>query len=119
MSVSEQKPKGRSRNIRFHITATEDEAAQIRRRMEEMGVTDMGAYARRMMIDGCHISIDLSDVREMVSLLRRVGLNVNQIAKRANETHSIYADDLEELQQAYDEIWAAARKILEGLSTIR
>ncbi|GHV39773.1 mobilization protein [Clostridia bacterium] len=108
----------RSRDVRFHVTATEEEAALIKERMTEAGVTNMGAYARKMMIDGLHITLDLSDVQEMCRLLRRVGLNVNQLAKRANETGSIYAADVEELRRRYDEIWAAARKILEGLARI-
>ncbi|MDR1663634.1 MAG: MobC family plasmid mobilization relaxosome protein [Clostridiales bacterium] len=107
------------RSVNIHFRVTEDEASAIRQRMAEVGVYDLGAYARRMMIHGLHITVDLTDVGEMVSLLRRVGLNVNQIAKRANETRSIYAADLEDMRRAYDEIWIAARKILGGLSKIK
>ena len=117
--TNRRQPVNRRRNIRFHIAATEEEAAQIRQRMSEIGVTDMGAYARKMMIDGLHVTVDLTCVKEMVSLLRRIGLNVNQIAKRANETRSVYASDIEDLRLGYDDIWQAARKILEGLSKIR
>jgi len=48
-----RKHANRSRSVRFQITATEEEAALIRARMAEMGVVNMGAYARKMMIDGC------------------------------------------------------------------
>ncbi len=107
------------RSVNIHFRATEEEAAAIRKRMTEIGVSDLGAYARRMMIDGLHITVDLTEVREMVALLRRVGLNVNQIAKRANETRSIYASDLDDILKAYDEIWDTARKILDELLKIR
>ena len=112
-------PQGRRRGVRFHITATEEEAAAIRERMAKAGITDMGAYARRMMISGYHITLDLSDVREMAALLGHIGGNINQIAKRANETRSIYAADIEELKRHMDEIWGAARGILSELAKIK
>ena len=118
MPVSDKKPN-RNRNVRFHVTATEEEAAAIRARMAGIGVTSMGAYARKMMIDGYQIILNLSDIKEMVTLLSRIGSNINQIAKRANETRSIYAADVEDLRQGYSEIWAAANKILTSLSKIK
>ncbi|GHU52493.1 mobilization protein [Clostridia bacterium] len=107
------------RSIKFHFRATEDEAAEIRKRMEEMCVISLGAYLRKMAIDGYHITLDMVDIREMITLLRRVGLNVNQIAKRANETRSIYASDVDDLRQQYDELWESARKILERLAKVK
>ena len=114
-----RKQATRSRNVRLHVTATEEEAALIRVRMAEMGVVNMGAYARKMMIDGCHVTLDLTDIREMTSQLSRIGNNINQIAKRANETRSIYASDIEVLKRAYSEIWDTAKQILSKLSAIK
>jgi hypothetical protein len=108
-----------TRPVHFHFRTTEEEAALIRARMAEMGVVNMGAYARKMMLDGYHITLDLSDVREMVRLLKNATDNINQIAKRANETRSIYAADVEELRRQYDRLWDAARAILTGLTGIK
>ena len=60
--------------------------------------------------------LDLSDVHEMVSLLRRCSNNLNQYAKRANETGSIYASDIEDLQERLDKLWNTACGILNALS---
>jgi len=109
----------RSRSVRFHVTATEEESAAIRARMAEIGVTSMGAYARKMMLDGYHITLDLSDVREMVRLLNITANNVNQIAKRVNETRNFYAADMDDLRRQYGELWAVANKILTGLTKIK
>jgi len=87
--------------------------------MAEMGITNMGAFARKMMIDGFHITLDLSDVREMVRLLKNATNNINQITKRANETRNIYAADIEDLRQRYSELWPAVNKILTGLAGIK
>jgi hypothetical protein len=109
----------RTRDVHFHFAANEEEAALIRERMAAAGVTSLGAYIRKMCIDGYHINIDLSDIRELVSLLRRCSNNLNQIAKRANETRSIYAGDIEDLQRQYDTLWEAASGIMKGLAGIR
>jgi hypothetical protein len=112
-------PTGRKRNVHFHLWATEDEAALIKDRMTASGITGFGAYARKMLIDGYHINIDLSDVKEMVSLLRHCSNNINQIAKRANETRNIYAGDVDDLRRQHDSLWEAANKILTGLAKIK
>lgn len=61
----------------------------------------------------------LEDVKEMVSLLRYCSNNLNQYAKRANETGSIYAEDIKDLQNRQNEIWEIAKEILARLATIQ
>ena len=58
--------------------------------MDELGIRSMGAYLRKMALDGYCIRLDLQDVKALVSLLRICSNNLNQYAKRANETGSIY-----------------------------
>jgi hypothetical protein len=111
--------ENRRRAEHFHFWATEEEAALIRERMAAAGVSGFGAFARKMLIDGYHVNIDLSDVRMMIRLLKNATDNINQIAKRANETRNIYADDLEDLRQQYQSLWGSARKILAGLAKIQ
>ena len=116
--MSRRRQAERKRTVRFHFAATEEEAALIRERMAAMGITNAGAYFRKVSIDGYFISLDLSDVRELVSLLRYCSNNLNQYAKRANETGSIYAADIEDLRVRLDEIWDRAGGILTALSKI-
>jgi uncharacterized protein YukE len=118
MTLTAKKPN-RRRNIHYHFCVSEDEAALIGERMARLGVTSMGAYFRKMAIDGYHINVDLSDVRELVSLLRRCSNNLNQIAKRANETRNIHEADIEDLRRRYDTLWEAASGILSGLAKIK
>lgn len=109
----------RKRDMHLHFMATQEEAALIRERMARMGVDSFGAYMRKMAIDGYYINLDLTDVREMVSLLGRCSNNLNQYAKRANETGSIYKADIEDLQERFDKLWDAANGILRELSGIQ
>ena len=116
--MTDKKPK-RKRGTHLHFCVDDEEIALIRERMASSGVTSLGAYARKMLIDGYHINVDLTDVRELVSLLRRCSNNLNQIARRANETRSIYEADIEDLRRQYDSLWDAANGILSGLAKIK
>ena len=115
MDVNKKTP----RSINFHFRATEEEAALIRERMTESGITDMGAFARKMMIDGYHISLDLEEIRDMTAMLGRIGNNINQIARKVNTGGSLYAEDVQEIKNGMDEIWTVAREILFQLSKIK
>ena len=69
-------------------------------------------------IDGYVIRLDLSDVRELITQLRRYGNNLNQLTKRAHQTGNIYAADLEVLFQNHQRMFDATREILTRLASI-
>ena len=102
----------------FLVRFKEGERDIVRRKMEEAGIRNMAAYIRKMAIDGYVIRLDLSDVKEVVRLLRINSNNLNQYAKRANETGSIYLEDIKELQRQQEKLWELMKAILQRLSTI-
>lgn len=108
----------RKRNVRIELRVTEQERRFIADRMAQAGIVNTNAYLIKMAIDGYVVRLDLSDVKEMVSLLRRCSNNLNQIAKRANETGRLYEVDLEGLREQLDGLWEAARKALTLLSRL-
>ena len=63
--------KKRRRPINLHVMVSEEEQALIRERMAEAGIRNMGAYMRKMALNGYVLHVDLSPVRELVSLQRR------------------------------------------------
>lgn len=79
-----------------HFLASKEEVERIHEKMDELGIRSMGAYLRKMALDGYCIRLDLQDVKALVSLLRICSNNLNQYAKRANETGSIYRADIED-----------------------
>lgn len=101
-----------------HFVMTSDEYERMRRKMEEIGIRNQSSYLRKMALDGYCVNLDLRDVKEVVSLLRYCSNNLNQYAKRANETGSIYAEDIQDLKQRQLEIWEATKEILARLATI-
>lgn len=102
-----------------HFLASKEEVARIQQKMDELGIRSKGAYLRKMALDGYCINLDLQDVKALVSLLRICSNNLNQYAKRANETGSIYEVDIKDLQERLEEIWAAAKEVLVQLSSIQ
>ena len=99
--------------------ASKEEVERIHQKMDEIGIRSMGAYLRKMALDGYCINLDLQDVKAMVSLLRICSNNLNHYAKRANETGSIYEADINDLQVRLEEIWMDMKEVLVRLSSIQ
>ena len=114
----ERKESVRHRNINLALRVTEEERAMIERRMAQTGIKNLRAYIVKMAIDGRVIHVELESVREMVRLLSNATNNINQIARRANQTGSVYAADLDDLRSRYDELWGQAKLILKKLAAI-
>ena len=103
----------------INVRVNAEELARIREKQKELGIQNTGAYMRKMAMDGYCVSLDLSDVTRVSSLLGRCSNNLNQYAKRANETGSIYAEDIRDLQLRLDEIREMQRQVLKRLAAIR
>lgn len=101
------------------IRISDEDKERIQVKMEEAGILNMSAYVRKMALDGICVRLDLADVRQLIVLLQRCSTNLNQYAKRANETGSIYAADIEDLRSRLDEIWELSRQSLAHLASIR
>ena len=109
----------RKRNIVIRFRVTPEEREMIESKMAQFGTSNMAAYLRKISIDGYVVRLDLPELHEMVSLLRRSSNNLNQIAKRVNETSRIYDADIDCLKANQEKIWSAANGILTRLASIR
>ena len=101
------------------VRISDADKERIQAKMEEAGILNMSAYIRKMALDGICVRLDLAEVRQLIVLLQRCSNNLNQYAKRANETGSVYAADIEDLQSRLDEIWELSRQSLARLANIR
>lgn len=104
---------------RLEIRLTEEEWKKIGDKMSEAGVANRSAFIRKMAIDGYIIRMDLSGVQEVIRLLRINSNNLNQYAKKANETGCIYEDDIRDLQVQQAKLWQEMRKILKELGGLQ
>ena len=94
------------------IRVTEEERALIEEKMQQIPTLNLSAYARKMLIDGYIIKLDIQEVKGHTAQLQKIGVNVNQIAKRINETGRIYADDMDEMKRVMEEVWRLERRLL-------
>ena len=99
------------------IRISPEDKERIRAKMEEAGILNMSAYVRKMALDGICVKLDLQEVRQLIVLLQRCSNNLNQYAKRANETGSVYAADIEDLQTRLEESWELSDSPLPALPT--
>lgn len=108
----------RTRNIQLNFRVTEKERALIQQKMEQLGTRNTEAFLRKMAIDGYVLSLDLTEVKGMSSLMRRMSNNLNQIAKRMNENGQVYEIDLEDVRQNQEQLWVALNDLLTRLGSL-
>ncbi|MDD3822206.1 MAG: plasmid mobilization relaxosome protein MobC [Sphaerochaetaceae bacterium] len=109
----------RKRNVPLLFWVSEQEKDMIQQKMEQLGTDNMSAYLRKIAVDGYVVKLDLPELKELISLLRRSSNNLNQLTRRVHETGRVYDADLEDVRQSYDRLWDAASKILSSLAAIQ
>ena len=107
-----------TRNQRYHLLLNNQERVAIEERMKQAGINQMSTYIRKMAIDGYILKLDLPEIKEMISLLRYSSNNLNQIARRANETGRVYEDDLRSISGMQEKIWDGINQILIRLGQV-
>lgn len=108
----------RKRTVQLHFMVTEHERELIRQKMEQLGTNNLGVYLRKMAIDGYIVRLELPELSELLSLLRRTSNNVNQVARRVHETGNAYPTDLEDILQKQKQLWDGVNEILSRLGGI-
>ena len=109
----------RVRKIQLNFRVTEQERRLIEERMQELGTTNREAYLRKIAIDGMIAKLEVQELKEIVSLMRRTSNNVNQIARRLNETGRIYEVDITNVQKQQEQLWNTLNRLMTQISGIR
>ncbi len=110
--------RNRKRPIQVKFFVDENELGMIRTKMAQIGTENMSAYLRKMAIDGYVIKLNMPELRELLSQMKRISSSENQIAKRLNTTGNLYEADIEEIKKNQAEIYEGIRKILGSLSQL-
>jgi hypothetical protein len=105
----EKSTPNRKRNILLRVFVTESERDFIYEKMTAINTNNFGAYARKMLIDGYAINTDVTDLKTVAAEIQKIGVNINQIARRVNITSRIYEQDFNELSGKVEEIWQLLR----------
>ena len=108
----------RVRKIQLNFRVTEQERRLIEERMQEFGTTNRESYLRKIAIDGMIVKLEVQELKEIVSLMRRTSNNVNQIARRLNETGRIYEADITDVHNRQEQLWDMLNSLITKLSGI-
>ena len=95
----------RTRPIRIEFCVTEQEKELIESKMAQLGTRNIGAYLRKMAIDGYIIKVDYTEQKKLAAAVSRAAANINHICRRINQTGHFYEDDIVELKAKQREIW--------------
>ena len=108
----------RLRKVQLNFRVTEREKQLIEDRMQEIGTTNREAYLRKIAIDGMLVKLEVPELKEIVSLMRRTSNNINQIARRLNETGRIYEVDITDVQNQQEQLWDMLNSLITKISEI-
>ena len=108
----------RVRKVQLNFRVTEREKQLIEDRMQEIGTTNREAYLRKIAIDGMLVKLEVPELKEIVSLMRRTSNNINQIARRLNEIGRIYEVDITDVQNQQEQLWDMLNSLITKISGI-
>ena len=104
-----------NRNIVMKFRATEEEAAEIRRKAAAAGM-NVSRFLRTSAVKSQVVLYNTADIYGLRSDLRRIGNNINQIAMVANSNRSVYLSDVRELRKQLNEMSRSIAEHLKPLS---
>ena len=111
-------PPERKRDKQLKIWVSQEELDMIHQKMAEFGTPNMGAFVRKMVIDGYIVKLDIPELKEIIRLLGPIGNNLNQMARQLHSTGSIYQQDIREVEVQLEQNYKMLRKLITKLSKI-
>ena len=105
----------RKREIQVKFWVTPEEKKMIRKKMILSRTANMGAYLRKMAIDGIIVNMDTTYLEKQYYEMHKIGVNVNQLARLANSTGAVTPEEMKELKGMIKQIWHILRSSASNL----
>ena len=105
----------RKRNVQILFCVTPEEKKMIRKKMILSKTANMGAYLRKMAIDGIIVNTDTTYLEKQFYEMHKIGVNVNQLARLANSTGAVTPEEMKELKGMIKELWHILRSSASNL----
>ena len=99
----------RKRDVQILLWVTPEEKKMIRKRMILSKTSNMSVYLRKMAIDGMIVNTDTTYLKALYQEMHKIGVNINQIARKVNTTGDLYPQEMKELKEMVKEIWHILR----------
>ena len=94
----------RLRKNDIHVMVTDEEKELFKKKLEISKSKSMGHFIRKCVLEAPIFVIDMDIFRKLQTLIGKNSNNLNQIAKRVNNTGIIYREDIEDLKKENDDI---------------
>ncbi|MCD8367235.1 MAG: MobC family plasmid mobilization relaxosome protein [Clostridiales bacterium] len=108
--------KEKTHGIYFKVS--EQERQLIEQRMEEVGVSSMSAFIRKMCLNGLIVRLDIPQIPDCSKYLKSASNNLNQIARRLNSGGGYYPQDLLDVRESLDNCTMLFGQVLASLAKI-
>jgi len=105
----------RESNNQIHFYLNDDEMTILKAKMREAKTNSKSQFFRELLLHSDVYFVEFEDIRNMNTELGRIGNNINQIAKKMNETGNVYKDDVNEVKEKQERIWQLLKSIISKL----
>ncbi len=93
------------RNLYLKVRVSQEEVDAIKRKFQNSGMDTLSGFVRAMIFEGYIVQMDESKLQEIYKLANNIANNINQIAARANSTHTVYKEDIDEIKNLVNQLW--------------
>lgn len=105
------KKRYRDKEIKFFVTDNELQMIDQKAAVAEL---DRSKYLRKIAIEGFIIKRDFTQVEQLVYEINKIGNNINQVARRANEIDFVNKGEIMYLKKQLDSIYNQIEKFYDG-----
>lgn len=92
------------KTTRLYVRVTAKQKELIRNLTQESGLVSTSEYVRQMALTGQVIKKEYTGLKELAAQIGKIGSNVNQIAKRANERRLVPQGDIDAVMRYLKQI---------------
>ena len=110
----DSKKPSRKRNFQIKFYVDEEELAFIKYKMTKAGIKNQSEYLRQMAVYGKTVYLDFSDLRPIYNEINKIGVNLNQVARIANTTGTLYRNDIADLRDKFQTIISSIEAIADN-----
>ena len=109
----------RERQHELKIYLSNDEQYVLEQKFKISGMKSKSAFIRHLILYGYVYDVNYEHLREYNTLLSRIGSNLNQIAKRINQTGNLYETDVKEVKELMNQVWQLQKSMLSRQPSIK
>lgn len=109
----------RERQHELKIYLSKDEQYVLEQKFKISGMKSKSAFIRHLILYGYVYDVNYEHLRKYNTLLSRIGSNLNQIAKRINQTGNLYEADVKEVKELMNQVWQLQKSMLSRQPSIK